>query len=209
MKRNPAFTTVICTTLFCTHLTYAQDDKPQDVRPNQLLAGDQGEHQRALEEVQDDYVQTRRTLALQLEIAARDHKKDDGYMSPLHCTILAVERWRVFEADEMLLSIVDYRLDPSSLPVGLSIGGEYYYPAASALASLRVDTDKLIRALVVQAQGDRQIRLLTWVLVQRAGSADKAKAILEAAGRNEKFEEAINLLDSVEHESDLLPSFQI
>lgn len=168
-----------------------------------LSAKQQMERWQALRELGGTYRATRQELAAVLAEAAGEHREDGTFMSPLDATISAVAAWRVYEAEDTLLSIVDYQLD--GFPPGMSVGASAFYPAASALVSLRVDPEKVIRAMVVQAEGDRQIQLLTWVLAQRAGSADEAKAILEATGRNEKIHRAIAILDGVERVSDLLP----
>jgi hypothetical protein len=125
-------------------------------------------------------------------------------MSPLHVAILAVGSYSVFEAESALLSIVDYEIDIRSLPVGLNVSGDFFFPAAGALVQLRVDTKKIVDAMLVTAKTDRQLQLMAWVLFQRAGSADEAKRILRARGgdRIEEFRKALAFLDRA---PDLLP----
>lgn len=140
---------------------------------------EQMHRERALEELGNQYREVRKTLMGSLEQAAKEHRDDRRYMSPLFCAIAAVEGWRVFEAEAQLFSIIDYELDVSSLPLGIDVGGDFFYPAAGALVKLRVDARKVTKA-IARADNDRQIQLLTWVLYQRAGTVEEAKRILES-----------------------------
>ncbi len=134
------------------------------------------------------------------------HWDDRRYKSPVHCAILAIDALRVFEAEDSLLMIIEYELDPASLPVGLVVYGDYFYPAASALTRLRIDARNVLDAMIAMPNEDeRRLRLLTWVLAARTGSVDATKRSLEGPDRHENLRRAIQFLESAEHASDLLP----
>ena len=155
---------------------------------------DQEDRERALMDLGAQYREVRQTLMTRLQEAIKQNRDDQRYMSPLFCAIAAVEGWRVFEAEAQLFSVIDYELDVSSLPEGIEVGGDYFYPAARALVKLRVEARKVTRA-VAQADNERQIRLLTWVLYQRAGSIEEAKRILESDKDDPHVAMAIGMLD--------------
>lgn len=179
--------------------------KPENTNSGgSLLSERQKDRERALEELTRQCSDGRRELAIVLNKAAREHRDNDRYMSPLHVAILAVESCHVFKAENALLSIVDYELDGRSLPDGLDVSGDYFFPAAGALVHLRVDSKQVVDAMVVTAKTDRQLQLLTWVLFRRAGSADEARRILHASGsdRNKNLRKALAVLGRA---PDLLP----
>ena len=151
----------------------------QEIDPGakNLLSEEKMIRERALETFIKQSLDERRRLAHILEKAAKEHKVDDRYMSPLHVAILAVENCRVFEAESSLFSVIDYQLDVRSLPDGLVVSGDFFYPAAATLVSLHVDTKKVVNAMLKNVD-DRQLQLLTWMLFRRAGSADNARRIL-------------------------------
>lgn len=200
------FVIAICNAIANIHDVYGQEERSPMVKSDvqRLLSNEQLERERHLQALNIRQIDARRELAFVLEEATRNHRNNTHYMSPLHCAIQAVDIWRIYEAEDVLFSIIDYELDVTSLPLGIAVGGEYLRPAASALVSLRIDTGKVINAIVVQAENERQIRLLTWVLTQRSGSIEAAMALLKAGGRNDNLLKATRLLNAIEHESDLL-----
>lgn len=150
------------------------------------------------------YLSMSENLEFVLAEAIKKHKGDDRYMSPLHSAILTVETWRVFETEEALLSIVDYELDVGSLPLGINVSGDFFYPAACALVKLRVDPKKVVNA-IAQTQDDRKRQLLTWVLRSRVYSVDEARSLLKTESANEGIQRAMEHLNQAVHVSDLLP----
>jgi hypothetical protein len=141
-----------------------------------------------------------------LRDAVEKNKEDRSYHSPLHIAILSVDAWNVFCAVETLLSIIDYELDVRSLPDGMVVSGDYFYPAASALVRLQVELIRII-GKIETAGTPKQLRLLTWVLFKRTGSAEKAISILKDVNQKEQktrqnISEALELLKKPQ---DLLP----
>lgn len=139
-------------------------------------------------------------LLAKLREAVNDHLADTRFMSPLHCAIISVEDHRAFESEALLFSVIDYRLSTQSLPVGMDVPGEYFFPAARALTGLRVAPEDVLDQLRDAEDEGRRI-LLTWVLLQRAGSPTLARQILEPAKRNDNIMSALRLLEAP---SDLL-----
>ena len=164
------------------------------------------DRQRSLQKLSAHYGATSTELKIALKTAATQYKDDDGCYSPLHCTILAVGSWRVFEADTLLLSIVDYELDARSLPPGISVDADFFYPAASALVRVRVDTTKVLGAMEA-CRNMQDLRLLTWVLLRRAGGPDEAKLILQnAVARQPTRRNLTRAIELLDRPRDLLPT---
>ena len=143
------------------------------------LAGESGVRVATVTKLSTDYRVTAEALRINLEKAIREHGKDRGWMSPLHGAILAAASWRAFETEALLLSVVEYEIDVSTIPEGANIPGQALFPAATALATLRDEPRKTMVALL-SAKTERQVQLLTWVLAEGAGTAEAAKRLLNA-----------------------------
>ena len=141
---------------------------PTDIATTITKTTSNKERQQGLANLQGEYEKTKQVLLQNLYDAKKDNINNNAYFSPLHSAILAIGEWRIFEADEALLEIIDYTIDPSSLPVGIDITGDFFYPATRTLVKLRVDNAKVIEA-IINAKKSKQIALLTWVLNERQG----------------------------------------
>lgn len=191
MGRFVAVSCVLCVLIiglahFKAHAEQNEEAKALRKDANQLLSSAREERRRAMERLVAEYDMTSREIAAALAEAVAKHKNDDRYCSPLHCAIQAVNAWHVYRPahiEPLLLSIVDYELDASSLPNGLDVASDYFYPAASALVRLRVDTKTVFEEIKTSVDPKR-VCLLTWVLLQRAGSAKEAKALMQNAREN-------------------------
>jgi len=93
-------------------------------------------------------------------------------------------------------------LDPSSLPDGLNVLGDYFYPAASALVRLRVDSSKVVKSILATSD-ERKLQLLTWVLHSRVGSIEETRRILEAGEKNANLDKVLEMLK--QDSTNLLP----
>ena len=177
-----------------------------DVR--QLLSGQQTERTPVLEGLITEYDEVSRALLGILGEANAKFRTDRRYHSPLHCAILAVDTWHVLAADTLLLSMIDYELDLASLPDGIDVPGDYFYPAASALVRLRVDTAKVEKSLAA-AENPKTLRILTWVLLEREKDVERAKtALANASSKSHDATEKQNInkaIELLENPSDLLP----
>ena len=105
------------------------------------------------------YAQVESILLQNLHNSCSRDIKDNTYYSPLHAAILAVDAWHINRADAALIEVIDYTLDPASLPDGLSVSGDYFYPAIRPLVKLRVDVRMVIKA-ITQADNEKRISLL-------------------------------------------------
>ncbi|MDD3949318.1 MAG: hypothetical protein PHT43_07625 [Anaerolineaceae bacterium] len=158
------------------------------------------------------YAQVERILLQNLHDSCSRDIKDNTYYSPLHAAIFAVSNWRIAQADDALIEVIDYTLDQTSLPDGISVFGDYFYPAIRPLVVLRVDVRKVIKA-IAQAENEKRISLLSWVLAERLGSdLPKATEHLKAEIERRKDSQekknlslAIERIGQAEHSSDLLP----
>lgn len=171
---------------------------------SQLLSIEKAVRNETVIKLKERYLSMGENLESVLQEAIKKHKGDTRYMSPLYSAILTVETWRVFETEDTLLSIVDYELDVGSLPLGMSVTGEFFYPAARTLVKLRVDPKKIVNA-IVQTQDNRKRQLLTWVLRSRTESTDDASRLLKGEVSNENIQKALQLLDEAKNVADLLP----
>ncbi len=199
---------VICVACMCLYAQEGDDTQGLDANVKQLLSSKKEQRERSLEKLSAQYLATSKELVDALNQGVRKHKGDHRYLSPLHCAILAVRTWRVLKADKPLLSIVDYELDRTSLPLGMIVFGDYFYPAASALVRLRVDTRVVLKAIEA-SKNEQQLRVLTWVLYKRVGDAGKAGAMLKNAEKTGSGNEKQNLKKAIrllERPSEMLPS---
>lgn len=205
---------VICVgvALLTAGQAFTKDGEKEDggeLDARQLLSAERTERDRVVEGLTTRYHEVSSALLKILEEANTKFRTDRRYHSPLHSAILAVDTWRVIEADALLLSMVDYELDVLSLPDGILVLGDYFYPAASALVHLRADAAKVEEALVA-TENLKTLRILTWVLLQREGDdIEKVKTTLtdtsnksRSATEKQTVKKAIELLNK---SSDLLP----
>ncbi len=174
----------------------------------QLISVQAVERSQALQGLTVKYQEVSEALLKILKEASTQFGADRRYHSPLHSAILAVEAWQVIDAEAILLSMVDYSLDPSSLPLGMDVPGDFFYPAARTLVRLRVDVAKVEQALA-SVESQTALRILTWVLLERVKDITMAKmALNEARGNRHGATEKRNLneaLDLLNNPSELLP----
>jgi len=162
-----------------------------------LLSGDVKVRDEVAGRLGGQYVRTRFAIQAALGQSVDDHQGDRRYASPLHSTILAADAWRVFEAENSLLSVVDYELDRKTLPVGITVGGDFFYPAAGALVRMRIDTVKVVEA-IKSSKTPKRLRILTWMLVQRTERIEEAKGLLQDAAKASSEAAKQNLKQALE-----------
>lgn len=210
------FTNVLEAILLCVALLAvgpvrgenSEVENTADLDINQLLSAQQVKRSQALDELLGKYNEISTALLETLREAKTQFGIDHRYHSPLHCAILAVDTWQVIGADDLLLSVVDYELDMMSLPDGIDVPGDYFYPAASALVHLRVDAAKIVTAIEA-ADNEKTLRILTWILFEREKGIDKAKWVLsDKRSKSHGGKEKTNIEDAIEllgKPSQLLP----
>jgi hypothetical protein len=182
----------------------ATRDGEEPVR--RLLAENRRDREQALEACGREYGRRRHALMEVLATAATNHRKDRSWLSPLHCAILGVRSLHVLRADGELFDLIDYSIDVQTIPMGQYLLGKDLFPAVAALIELRVDRRRVLTALGRTTQ-PRRLRLLLFVLNQRAGSAEWTRSLLREAAEagqisEQRLAEAMELL---ENPSDLLP----
>jgi hypothetical protein len=186
----------------------AEDGNIGMLDTKQLLSVQSMERSQALEGLIAKYREVSASLLKTLEKAKAEFKTDRRFRSPLHSAILAIDAWQVIGADVLLLSMVDYELDPSSLPVGMDMPGDFFYPAAKALVHLRVDMAKVERVLAA-TEDPKTLRILTWILLERGKDIEKAKMVLvDASRKSHGAAEKRNInkaLELLSNSSELLP----
>ena len=186
----------------------AEEENIGMIDTKQLLSVQPTERSQALEGLTAKYRKVCTELLKTLEEAKAEFRADRRYHSPLHSAILAVHSWQVTGAEDTLLTMVDYELDMASLPVGMDVFGDYFFPAARTLVHLRVDMAKVERALGA-AEDPKTLRILTWVLLERGKDVERTKmALADASSKTQwadekrNFNEALELLNNP---SELLP----
>lgn len=177
-----------------------------------LVSNDSKEREELLISLLTEYNKIKHILWNNLTEAKNKNLTDRGYYSPLHTAILAVSAWKVYEAERILFSIIDYNLDDKTLPLGASFVEGYCYPAARALIEIRVPSGRVIDA-VKNAKNETQIKILTWVLVT-CSDDDFEKAELQLKLAKEKpisdsmkanIDTSLKWLKGAENRSLLLP----
>lgn len=200
--------TMLCMVVLLSTGINAEEGNTAMLDTRQLISLQAVERSRALQGLTAKYQEVSDALLKILKEASTQFGADCRYHSPLHSAILAVDAWQVIDADALLLSMVDYSLDPSSLPLGMDVPGDFFYPAARALVRLRVDVTKVEQALA-SVESQTALRILTWVLLERWKDITMAKmALTKASGNRHGATEKRNLneaLDLLNNPSELLP----
>ena len=118
-----------------------------------------------LNEVYLLYKDNAKALMKMLDDAVKNHRQDRTYLSPLHVAIQAVGHWHIYPATDTLLSLLDYRLDETTLPKANYVGS-FFYPAALALRDFEIEQTKIVKCITA-AETNEKIALLTWLLCLR------------------------------------------
>lgn len=180
------------------------------------VATNKDERRLYIADLQKQYDDTKQILLQNLYNAQAQFQDNNTFFSPLHVAIISVGIWKISDAEDTLLDIIDYTINPASLPVGINVSGDFFYPTIRVLVDLRVNNDKVISA-IANARANKQIYLLTWVLNERQGD-NFPKTITLLTNASEKYNKqtekgnlatAIKLLNKVKSSSDLIPRIEI
>ena len=175
-------TFVVFTVFFlcCFHMAHAEE---QEKRPNighpaildtvaRLVSSDHVFHYNAriyqekqLNDVYLLYKDTAKELVKMLKDAVKNHRDDRSYLSPLHVAIQAVGHWHIYSETDALLSLLDYRLDETTVPKANYVGA-FFFPAALALRDFEIEQAKIVKCITA-AETNEKIALLTWLLCLR------------------------------------------
>lgn len=131
-----------------------------------------------------------------------------SWMSSLHSAIVLAGYWRIKEAENALIARISIRLDPTTVPTGMMLSGEDFYPAAMMLARMGVRSSVLLEAISTQRESD--LPLLVWVLA-KTQTRENAAVLLKHYSEVDYYEasrmkKALQILESVEHVPELIPS---
>ncbi len=144
--------------------------------------------------------------------AMDSHHQNRGFYSPLHASIEAVGVWRVRPAIDNLLSIIDYCLDAKTIPNGLMMLGQSFYPAVESLILLEVEPERLVQ-FIAKEKEPRRASLAAYVLCRRLKGKEKAIEYLNRElvhytndRQRDNIHKTIDLIKKVEYDSDLIPS---
>ncbi len=144
--------------------------------------------------------------------AMDSHHQNRGFYSPLHASIEAVGVWRVRPAIDNLLSIIDYCLDAKTIPNGLMMLGQSFYPATGALLKLEVEPERLVQ-FIAKEKVPRRASLAGYVLCRNLKGKEKAIEYLNRElvhytndRQRDNIQKAIDLIKKVDYDSDLIPS---
>ena len=211
MRKYTVCVGILAIVVYCLSMMGATSDEntsePQaSIRePARLLMALRHDREQALDKIVKEYTSDIQKIEDVLSEAIKKHGKDRSFHSPLHCAIELVQMLRVREAEQAIFSVVDYSVDPTTIPMGWEYENGYLYPAASTLEFLRVDIDHVIEAIRL-ADSQRKLACLAWVLSERSGTVEQARLFLENARKkwpdDEKIKQVIRLF---EHSSIELP----
>ena len=144
--------------------------------------------------------------------AMDNHHQNRGFYSPLHASIEAVGVWRIRPAIGNLLSIIDYCLDAKTIPDGLMMLGQSFYPAVESLILLEVEPERLVQ-FIAKEKEQRRASLAAYVLCRRLKGKEKAIEYLNRElvhytndRQRDNIHKTIDLIKKVEYDSDLIPS---
>ncbi len=104
---------------------------------------------------------------------------DNSWWSPTHWTIEALGEYRIDKPAELLVQNIDYTIDRKTMPGGMKVTSNVFYPVADALRKIRgVPARKAIVERLKEEINSDTVMLCTWVLCDGYG-ADVAGFLLE------------------------------
>lgn len=172
-----------CLVVLCCCVGAHAAEEPLATIVSQISSDQPDDRNAALSALANNYDSVRGLVLESLRKESAVDPRDCSFRSKLHCSILAVDCWRLREAEPQLLDLADYEISVWSIPVGTNIVGEDMFPAAVALVRLRVDAHAVLMA-ILRSERPRQVRALAWVLSSRCNSAEEAKLLVERAAKH-------------------------
>ena len=174
-------------------------------------AQDDAEKLKYLDEINHLYMDNALLILTKFRYDIAKNRQDNTWCSPLHLSIRAVGCWHVRSAMDDLLKIIDYKLDPRSIPVGSSMMEDYLHPVLRILIQLGIEQETTIRA-IVNAETKERIALLLWTLGHLKGvRKEEMPTILEKESvlypeekQQKNLRLAADYLKKAEHISDLI-----
>lgn len=170
------------------------------------------EKEKALEDVTGVYYYNAMKIQEMFHNAVSNHRQNRDYYSPLHTSIMAVGVWRIRPAIDELMQVIDYCIDAKTIPDGLMMLGQSFYPAVESLILLGVEPERLVE-FIAKENESRRTSLAAYVLCRRLKGKEKAFEYLNRElvhytndRQRSNIQKAIDLIKKVEYDSDLIPS---
>lgn len=119
--------------------------------------------------------------ALVVKLRKLSKNPEPACMSEFHITVLLAGRSRLEKSVAVLIPLIDFSLDPQTLPVGDRYPSEAYYPVASALSEIGgLAVFEGVLSNLSKPSDERRLRVSAWVLKESLGAAP-SKAVVRAA----------------------------
>ena len=174
-------------------------------------AQDDAEKLKYLDEINHLYMDNALLILTKFRYDIAKNRQDNTWCSPLHLSIRAVGCWHVRSAMDDLLKIIDYKLDPRSIPVGGSMMEDYLHPVLRILIQLGIEQETIIRT-IANAESKERICLLLWTWGRLKGvRKEEMPTILEKESvlypeekQQKNLRLAADYLKKAEHISDLI-----
>ena len=174
-------------------------------------AQDDAEKLKYLDEINHLYMDNALLILTKFRYDIAKNRQDNTWCSPLHLSIRAVGCWHVRSAMDDLLKIIDYKLDPRSIPVGCSMMEDYLHPVLRILIQLGIEQETIIRT-IANAESKERICLLLWTWGRLKGvRKEEMPTILEKESvlypeekQQKNLRLAADYLKKAEHISDLI-----
>ncbi len=193
--------------------THAKMESPAVLDSVTLLksAKNNDEKLKYLEELHYLYMDNALLIQNKLRYDIANHLKDGGYCSPLHLSLRAVSCWHVRSAMDDLLKIIDYKLDPQTIPHGGDMLEDYLHPVLRVLINLGIESETIVRT-IANAESKERICLLLWTWGHLKGvRKEEIPTILEKESvqypeekQQKNLRLAADYLKKAEHISDLI-----
>ena len=193
--------------------THAKLESPAVLDSVTLLknAKNNDEKLKYLDEINHLYMDNAMLILNKLRYDIANHLKDGGYCSPLHLSLRAVSCWHVRSAMDDLLKIIDYKLDPQTIPHGGDMLEDYLHPVLRVLINLGIESETIVRT-IANAESKERICLLLWTWGHLKGvRKEEMPTILEKESvqypeekQQKNLRLAADYLKKAEHISDLI-----
>ena len=211
MKKNyPKVTSLLLIiTLTIIAKCFAISDAKQAYNKYQAVQADRRKNEKLETDYLVQYDKQKEKILENLSKAIDNNQEDTWFYSPLHTAINIIRIWRIKEAEDKLIKIIDYKIDPASLPVGMDVDGSYFFPVIDTLISLRTNHRKIIEA-IANYKNDDQLKLLTWVLHKKFDKESNNILLLylkkyKRKEQKDKINESIKLIENAKNNYINLP----
>jgi HEAT repeat protein len=115
-------------------------------------------------------------------------KPDPSWESTTHLALQVLGRYRDEDAIPIIIGIIDYQIDKSTVPAGDKLARSAYFPAAAALSEMGGQyVAKSLVARLQKEENEKVIRICVWTLFKVCGN-DVAAFMLDDEATKHKDE---------------------